>query len=144
MSLGDFDSAHKLLAESLSRARAAEISEAGGLINLENFRVRCFALIGQAEAALQIAQERYNRVPESTDTGICLDDHPIGHSEFELAQKLLDAITATDQENSDAGRTGISPVRASRSHRMRSGGHRTRPDASGGTSGVARRPVDGD
>jgi hypothetical protein len=35
VSLGDFDSAHKLLAENFSRARAAEISEAGGLIHLK-------------------------------------------------------------------------------------------------------------
>jgi hypothetical protein len=68
--LGDFDSAHKLLAESFSRARAAEISEAGGLIHSEIFRVRCCVLIGQAEAALQIAQMRSNRLPESTDMGI--------------------------------------------------------------------------
>ena len=64
---------------------------------MEILRVRCCALSGQAEAALQSAQEPYDRVPESFDAGICLADQQIAHSEFELAKELLDAIKPTDQ-----------------------------------------------
>jgi hypothetical protein len=97
MGLGDFDSASKVLDESLRQGKGLEISEPGGLIRLEILRVRCCALSGQAEAALQIAQALHARVPESFDAGICLADQQIVHGEFELAKALLDAIKPTDQ-----------------------------------------------
>jgi tetratricopeptide (TPR) repeat protein len=96
LGLGDFETANSVLAESLSRETTGESSPAGDLIHLEVLRVRACALSGHAEAALQMAQELHDRVPESFDAGICLADQLIAHSGFDSAKQLLDAIKPTD------------------------------------------------
>lgn len=96
LGLGDFESANKVLAQSLSRETTGESSPADHLIHLEVLSVRACALSGQAEAALQMAQELRDRLPESFDAGICLADQLIAHSGFDWAKELLDSIKPTD------------------------------------------------
>jgi thioredoxin-like negative regulator of GroEL len=97
LGLGDFETANSVLAESLSRETTGESSPAGDLIHLEVLRVRACALSGHAEAALQMAQELHDRVPDSFEAGICLADQLIAHSAFDPAMQLLEVIKPTDR-----------------------------------------------
>jgi len=96
LGLGDFESANKVLGKRLNRETTRATVEAGDLIQLEVLRVRACALSGQAEAALQMAQELHDQLPESFDAGICLADQRIAHSEFNSATQLLDTIKPTN------------------------------------------------
>jgi len=98
LGLGDFEAANNVLDKSLSREKTEGISETGDLIHLKVLRVRACALSGQAEAALQMAQELHDRMSESFDAAICLADQRIAHSRFDSAKELLEAIKPIDQQ----------------------------------------------
>ena len=108
--LGDFDSANKILDRVLGRAVEqgdTEVDAQGAIgtfvqatipIPFVTLRVRALALSGEVEAALQVAQELYDLIPEDFDAGICLAEQQIAHSEFDAATEVLDAIKPTERQ----------------------------------------------